>query len=138
MKNKYRSKKTNGFDSKKEAKRYGELLILEKAGVITSLNKQVPFVILESFVTKDGQKVNGITYNADFVYYDREKKSLVIEDTKGAAKMYNEKGELCKSKTIVVNGKKVVKRAFTTATRDYVIKKKFVQKLYPDYLFLEV
>ena len=137
MKNKYRSKKIDGFDSKKEAKRYGELLLLEKAGVITSLNKQVPFVILEPFTTHSGEKIRGITYNADFVYYDKEKKSLVIEDTKGTAKMYNSKGELCKSKTVIVNGKKVIKRAFTTATKDFLIKKKFVQKLYPEYLFLE-
>lgn len=138
MKNKYFNKKTGGFDSKKEAKRYGELLLLEKCGIITSLNKQVAFVILEPFTTKNGEKIRGITYNADFVYYDREKKSLVIEDTKGTAKMYNDKGKLCKSKIIIKNGKKVRKTAFTTATKDFLIKKKFVQKLYPDYLFLEV
>lgn len=138
MRNKFRNIKSGKFDSKKEAKRYGELLILEKAGVITSLNRQVPFVILEPFVAKDGSKIRGITYNADFVYYDMEKKSLVIEDTKGTAKMYNDKGELCKSKIIIKNGKKVRKKAFTTATKDFLIKKKFVQKLYPDYLFLEV
>lgn len=138
MKNKYFNKKTKGFDSRKEAKRYGELLILEKAGVITSLQKQVPFVILEPFITKDGKKIRGITYNADFVYYDKEKKSLVIEDTKGTEKMYNDKGELCKSKIVIKNGKKVRKKAFTTATKDFLIKKKFVQKLYPDYLFLEI
>ena len=138
MRSKYFNKKVNGFDSKKEAKRFAELELMQKAKVIKGLTTQVPFVILEPFITKSGEKIQGITYNADFVYYDNEKKTFVIEDTKGAAKMYNDKGKLCKSKTIIVNGKKKVKKAFTTATRDFVIKKKFVQKLYPDYLFLEV
>lgn len=111
MKNKYFNRKTGGFDSKKEAKRYGELLILEKAGVITSLNKQVPFVILESFKDKSGNTERGIKYLADFVYYDREKKSLVIED---------------------------VKSPITKKLPSYVIKRKLVKKYYPDYLFLEV
>lgn len=138
-KNKFGNIKTkNGFDSKKERKRYLELELMQKAGTITSLNKQVPFVILEPFTTKTGEKIRGITYNADFVYYDKEKKTLVIEDTKGAEKMYNDKGKLCKSKTIIINGKKVRKTAFTTATKDFLIKKKFVQKLYPDYLFIEI
>jgi hypothetical protein len=111
MKNKYRSKKTNGFDSKKEAKRYGELLILEKAGVITSLDKQVPLVLLKSFKDKAGNSERGIKYIADFVYYDKEKKSCVIED---------------------------VKSPITKKLPSYVIKRKLVKKFYPDYLFLEV
>jgi len=145
MANKYRNKKVAGFDSSKEAKRFGELELMQRAKVITSLAKQVPFVILEPFINKAGDKVNGITYKADFVYYDLEKKTLVIEDVKGSTKMYNEKGKLCKSKVVMKdgiplmkNGKAVRKTAFTTATPDYIIKKKFVQKLYPDYLFLEV
>lgn len=137
MKNKYFAKKTNGYDSKKESKRATELKLLQRAGEITSLAEQVPFVILEGFITKDGKKIRSIVYNADFVYYDFKLKSLVIEDTKGTAKMYNDKGKLCKSKIIIKDGKKVVKKAFTTATKDFLIKKKFVQKLYPDYIFLE-
>lgn len=111
MKSKYFNKKTKGFDSRKEAKRYTELLILEKAGVITSLNKQVPFILLESFKDKSGNAERGIKYLADFVYYDREKKTLVIED---------------------------VKSRITKKLPSYVIKRKLVKKFYPDYLFLEV
>ena len=136
--NKYHNKKVAGFDSSKEAKRFGELEMLEKAKVITNLTKQVPFVILEPFINKAGDKVKGITYKADFVYYDNEKKTFVIEDVKGSTKMYNEKGKLCKSKIVIKDGVKKRKTAFTTATPDYIIKKKFVQKLYPDYLFLEI
>lgn len=83
--NKYRNKKVcyNGiaFDSKKEARRYSELLLLERAGVITNLQRQVPFVLIPS------QRVNGkvvereCKYIADFVYTENGKK--VVEDTKG-------------------------------------------------------
>lgn len=55
--NKYHNKKVcyNGiaFDSKKEACRYSELLLLERAGVITDLQMQVPFVLIPS------QRING-------------------------------------------------------------------------------
>lgn len=108
---KYFNKKTKGFDSRKEAKRYTELLILEKAGVITSLNKQVPFILLETFKDKAGNTERGIKYLADFVYYDREKKTLVIED---------------------------VKSPITKKLPSYVIKRKLVKKSYPDYLFIEI
>jgi hypothetical protein len=136
--NKYHNRKVAGFDSSKEARRFAELELMQKAKVITSLARQVAFVILEPFINKAGDKVNGINYRADFVYYDNEKKTLVIEDVKGTAKMYNAKGKLCKSKIVIKNGVEKRKTAFTTATPDYIIKKKFVQKLYPDYLFLEV
>jgi hypothetical protein len=118
MKNKYNSKKVRDssgkklFDSTKEAKRYAELELMLRAGVIGNLQKQVPFVILEPFITKNGDKIRGIIYKADFVYYDNEKKTLVIEDVKGTAKMYNEKGELCKSKMIMKNGKQGKKNSF--------------------------
>jgi hypothetical protein len=106
---KYKNIKVNGYDSKKEAKRASELKILEKAGVITSLNEQVSFVLLESF-KKDGVTERGIKYYADFVYYDKEKKRLVIED---------------------------VKSAITKKNKDYIIKRKLVKFFYPDYLFIE-
>ena len=83
--NKYHNKKVcyNGiaFDSKKEARRYSELLLLERAGVITDLQMQVPFVLIPL------QRINGkvaereCKYIADFVYTENEKK--VVEDTKG-------------------------------------------------------
>ena len=50
MRSKYGAKKItqNGitFDSKREAKRYGELLLLERAGAITELQRQVEFVLI--------------------------------------------------------------------------------------------
>lgn len=62
------------FDSKKEARRWCELLLLQKAGEIHELQRQVPFKLI----------VNGeliTTYVADFVYVER--KQIVTEDSKG-------------------------------------------------------
>lgn len=82
---KYKSRKTvvDGieFDSKKEAKRYSELKLLERAGQIQELELQKPFVLIPA------QKVNGrvveraCKYIADFVY--KENGKTVVEDTKG-------------------------------------------------------
>lgn len=82
---KYHSKKVtvNGitFDSKREAKRYGELLLLERAGAISELKLQVRFELIPS------QRINGkvveraCTYVADFTYCKGNE--FVVEDTKG-------------------------------------------------------
>lgn len=79
------SKETRTFDrivfqSKAEMKRYCELLLLQKSGTITDLQLQTPFVLLDSYV-KNGKKIQGIIYNADFTYYENDK--LIIEDVKG-------------------------------------------------------
>ena len=56
--NKYGNKPTvvDGirFDSKGEAMRWSELVMLEKAGVIADLRRQAPFTILADF-THDGK-----------------------------------------------------------------------------------
>jgi hypothetical protein len=62
----------NKFHSKKEAKRYGELKILEKAGKITNLRLQVRYKIVVQSV-----------YVADFVYDDLDRDSHIVEDAKG-------------------------------------------------------
>jgi hypothetical protein len=82
---KYKSRKysINGtvFDSKKEANRWFELVLLQKAGQVTDLKRQVKYELIPS------QKVNGkvaersCTYVADFVYKQNGK--TVVEDTKG-------------------------------------------------------
>jgi len=75
---KYRNKRTEVdgimFDSKKEAKRYSVLKILEKEGVIKDLRLQVPYKL----------EVNGVlicTYRADFVYILDPQ--IIVEDCKG-------------------------------------------------------
>lgn len=80
--NKYRNVKTvyNGmkFDSKKEASRYGELLILEKMGAICDLELQKRFEVCP----KKNKNNRARYYVADFVYTDRRTNMKTIEDVK--------------------------------------------------------
>jgi len=81
---KYRNVKTvvDGitFDSKREADRYCELKLLQRAGRITDLRLQVPFELQPAF-TVNGKKVRPIHYIADFMY--KENGVYVVEDAKG-------------------------------------------------------
>ena len=65
------------FDSKKEATRYQELKLLERAGEIKDLKLQQDFILIEK--TNYGR---AIKYRADFTYIDK-KNGYVVEDTKG-------------------------------------------------------
>ena len=80
MYNKYRAKKTTvdgiTFDSKREAIRYKELKLLERAGYIQDLQLQVPYVLIDK--SKYGMAVK---YYADFVY--TENNQTIVEDSKG-------------------------------------------------------
>jgi len=74
------------FASKREAKRYGELLLLEKAGEICQLETQSPFALDGRdgpIMTDSGARQR--RYYADFKYYDKRLKAWVIEDAKGHA-----------------------------------------------------
>ena len=66
------------FDSKKEAIRYKQLKLLERAGKISDLHLQVPFEVI-----KKSQYGNAIRYYADFVYFDKDENKQIVEDTKG-------------------------------------------------------
>ena len=84
---KYNSKKTvvdgQTFDSKKEANRYQELVLLEKAGVIKNLSRQVKFVLIPSQRDENGKVIEReCSYKADFMYYD-EAGETIVEDVKG-------------------------------------------------------
>lgn len=80
MYNKYKAKKTIvdniTFDSKKEANRYCELKLLERAKAISNLQLQVPYILIPK--SKYG---SAIKYVADFVY--EENNQVIIEDVKG-------------------------------------------------------
>ena len=98
---KYRNQRTtvNGiiFDSRREAKRYCELAVLEKAGEIQNLQIQKTFVLvpeqragpterykkgIHKGEWKQGTLLERpITYIADFAYYENGR--LVVEDAKG-------------------------------------------------------
>lgn len=68
------------FDSRKEANRYAELRLLEKAGAISDLRRQVTYELQPGFRWKD-KKIRPIHYIADFVYKDCDG-TEVIEDVK--------------------------------------------------------
>lgn len=122
-KSKYGSRKAQSkgfvFDSRKEARRYNELLLIERSGAIQDLQRQVPFELIpaqyEEIPTGELYKrgklkgqpktkrvciEKSVVYNADFVYYENGKK--VVEDTKSEA----------------------------TKTKDYIIKRKLMLYLY--------
>ena len=78
--NKYRNIRQGAFDSKKERERWNELRLLERAGAITKLQRQVPFEIIPSQY-RDGKCIErAAKYIADFTYY--ENGELVVEDVK--------------------------------------------------------
>lgn len=81
---KYRAKKTEidgiKFDSKKEARRYTELKLLEHNGDIENLTLQPRFLLQEGF-RKNGKTYRKIEYVADFMYQQEGK--LIVEDVKG-------------------------------------------------------
>lgn len=57
------------FDSKKEARRYDELLLMLKAGKIRSLRLQQQYTLQESYIdAESGERVRAIRYVADFAY----------------------------------------------------------------------
>ena len=97
------------FDSKKEHKRYNELLLLEQAGEIRNLRRQVKFVLIPTqrepsqIGSRGGVKKGKLlerecSYIADFVYSQNGK--MVVEDTKGIR------------------------------TKDYIIKRKLMLRVY--------
>lgn len=84
--NKYGAKKTviHGiqFDSKKEAARYTQLKLLERAGEINDLELQPTYRI----------EINGVLvckYVADFQYLDKKKSETIVEDVKSEATRKN-------------------------------------------------
>lgn len=95
--NKYKNRKTEVdgimFDSRKEARRYKELKLLEQGGYITDLKRQVRFELIPAQKEPDTKGPKGgvikgktierkVEYIADFVYTDASGE-MVVEDTKG-------------------------------------------------------
>jgi ribosomal protein S8 len=111
--NKFKAIKTNGYDSKKEARRAEELKILKKNGYISDLEEQKKFELQPSFKICSNkppfkpETIRSINYIADFYYYDNEKKIWVVEDSKGFR------------------------------TKEYIIKSKMFRYIYKDILFIE-
>jgi hypothetical protein len=68
------------IDSKKEAKRWRQLQLLELHGHITDLKRQVAFELAPRAVFKKSRASPAIRYVADFAYY--ENGQYIVEDTK--------------------------------------------------------
>lgn len=72
------------FDSGKEAKRWQELKLLERAGQITQLNRQIAFALAPSVkIVGEKRARPALRFKADFVYYRGDE--YVCEDSKGFA-----------------------------------------------------
>ncbi len=102
MRNKYGARKVTApdgqeFDSKAEYTRWCELKLLERAGKISGLQRQVKYELLPAVYetiprvsTKTGKELKpkqklveaAVSYIADFVYTD-EHGETVVEDVKG-------------------------------------------------------
>lgn len=81
---KYRNRKTqignDVFDSAAEAKRWTDLQLLQKAGYIRGLERQVKYELAPAVVL-GGRKKPALRYVADFSYWQAD--ALVVEDVKG-------------------------------------------------------
>lgn len=92
---KYRNKKTEAdglvFDSQKEARRWGDLKTLERAGEIIDLKRQVKYEL----------EINGhliCSYKADFTYRRTGRPEVIVEDAKGyRTQIYGLKKKLMKA-----------------------------------------
>lgn len=98
------------FDSTKEYSRWNELQLLERAGKISDLQRQVKIVIQEKIIS-NGTTIKEIAYKADFVYNEGE--CQIIEDVKPFDNA-TQKHKL---------------------TKDFVLKWKLLQAKFPRYTF---
>lgn len=71
------------FDSIKEYNRWNELKLLQRAGRISDLQRQVRFVLIPTQKADNGKVAEfPVYYIADFVYTENGRQ--VVEDAKGA------------------------------------------------------
>lgn len=82
---KYHAKKVTvdgiTFDSQKEAARWSELKLMEKAGLIQNLQRQVKYELTPAFKKPGRRSERASSYIADFVY--TQDGETIVEDAKG-------------------------------------------------------
>lgn len=112
MKNKLNASKTvkDGmkFDSKKEARRWQQLVEMEKEGKIKNLNRQIKFTLIPTQYSNTEFTKNGkfkclereCSYIADFVYKDSNG-NIHVEDAKGCRKGATYAGFVIKRKLML-------------------------------------
>lgn len=103
--------KGNTYDSRKELKRYKDLELLQKAHLISELERQKRFILQPSFTDNLGVKYRKIEYICDFFYYDKKEHYYVAEDVKSSA---------------------------TAKDKTYMLKKKLFMYKYPNIVFKEI
>lgn len=72
------------FDSRAEAKRWVDLQMLERAGQISRLRRQVEYELIPALERPSGGRERACSYVADFVY-ERADGRTIVEDVKGKA-----------------------------------------------------
>lgn len=83
---KFHNKKTGWYDSRKEADRASTLKLLQRAGRISGLEEQVPYVLIPYQRDQNGKLLEReCKYIADFVYKDEATGEWVVEDVKSPA-----------------------------------------------------
>lgn len=128
------------FDSQKEARRFDELLVLQKAGKIKDLKLQVDFTLREAYTTAEGYHVQAIRYRADFVYWEQveqlregERIAAVPAGPRTPARRQAPESETGESRPLarrndMENWRQVVEdvKSKATKTRVYSVKKKLM------------
>ena len=77
------------FDSRTECNRYEYLLALQRNGVISNLGHHFTLKVQDEFLNANGDLVPTITYEADFIYKEGDKR--VVEDVKGSEYFLDER-----------------------------------------------
>ena len=72
------------FDSRAEARRWADLQLLQKAGLVRDLQRQVRYILVPKQKRPSGGIEREKAYIADFVYVDTKTGRTVCEDVKGA------------------------------------------------------
>lgn len=102
------------FHSKKELHRYEELCLLEKAGQIKNLRREVKYILIPAqreTIWKNGKPRQGkciereCSYIADFVY--EENGQTVVEDVKGGSATKTEVYKVKRKLMLYVHGIRV-------------------------------
>lgn len=106
------------FASQKEACRYDELILMQRAGKIRNLKLQPEFTLQEAFTTPEGEKVNALRYRADFSYekHVRNRDALIRYEDYGGRVEYIDEWE------------PVIEDVKGVRTKVYLMKRKMMQE----------
>lgn len=81
--NKFHAQPIGGHASRHENRRAAQLKLMQRAGLISDLREQVPYLLIPAQRDDAGRLIERqCSYVADFVYVDSDGRT-VVEDTKG-------------------------------------------------------